>query len=129
MSRQGATPGGSMHLPNRQRTSCCSQQRCFVRWPPWSVTVEDQVSGHRVRPIRVYYPMLVFDGMEKTGIEMEGGAVSLELGGRGVRFSVLDPPNAILRRTSTTLRHRDGLIEPAVAKIAGRRAVYRITAK
>ncbi len=92
------------------------------------VTVEDQFDGAAVRRMRVTYPMLVFDGQEKTKIDISGNRVSLELDGRGVRFSVLQPQGVVLRRSGTTLAHRNGLIESAVAEIDGRRAVYRIAA-
>ena len=93
------------------------------------VTVEDQFDGAAVRSMRVTYPMLVFDGQKETKIDVHGNGVSLELDGRGVRFSVLEPNAVVLRRSGTTLGHRNGLVESAVAEIVGRRAVYRIAAE
>ncbi len=92
------------------------------------VTVEDTLDSAAVRSMRVTSPMLVFDGRKKTQIDVSGNRAVLKLDGRGVQFSVLEPEGTVLRRTGTTLSHRNGLIEPVVAEIAGRRAVYRIAA-
>jgi hypothetical protein len=88
------------------------------------VTMESVVEG--ARSLRVYYPMLVFDGEERTAIRLEGNAVTLALRGGAVRFRVIEPAGARLERTGKELAHRNGMIEPVFAGVAGNRAVYRI---
>ncbi len=89
------------------------------------VTVEDRCDA-AVRRMRITYPMLTFDGRTKTNIEIDGSRISLKRDGRGVSFRLLEPEGAVLRRSGETLNHRNGLIEPATAEIAGHRVVYRI---
>lgn len=95
---------------------------------PAGVTVADELSGAGVKGLRVNYPMLVFDGLEKTDIQMQGNAVTLRLAGSGVKFAVTEPAGAVLRRTGKELGHRNGMVEPLYAEIAGLRASYRIEA-
>ena len=88
------------------------------------VTVEGVLSG--AKAMRVYYPMLVFDGLEETKIEMAGSAVTLSLRDGAVRFEVLEPSGVELHRTGKRLDFRNGEAEAAYADIPGLRAVYRI---
>lgn len=94
---------------------------------PSGVTVTDELSGSGER-MRVLWPMLVSDGLSETRVEINGNSASLVLGGRGNRFSVLEPAGVVLSRSGKPLSHRNGTIETAVAEFSGKRAVYRITA-
>jgi hypothetical protein len=96
---------------------------------PNGVTVEDVITGDKIEAMRVHYPMLVFDGQNKTRIDMKGNTVKLTLAGKSVRFTILEPATARLTRAGKQLKHRNGLIEPAVAELPGNRTVYRITAQ
>ncbi len=91
-----------------------------------SVTVEDELTGGDVQRMRVYYPMLVFDGLERTQVTLDGPAVSLKLAGRGILFEILKPQGVRLQRTGELLTHRNGMTEPAFGEWSGRRAEYRI---
>jgi hypothetical protein len=90
------------------------------------VTVEDDVAGGEGDAMRVYYPMLVFDGRDRTKVELSGASVKLTMAGRSVRFTILVPKDAKLHRTGKELKHRNGLVEPVVAEFKDGRAVYRI---
>lgn len=94
---------------------------------PGRVTVEDKISGDGIRKMRVYYPMLVFDGQEESKVSMAGSSVKLELGGGSSRFEILEPAGVQLRRTGVRLDFRNGQAEGAYAEIDGFRAVYRIS--
>jgi len=113
--------------PRKDRATLALRLTETITVEPNGVTVEDELSGGDIQAMRVYYPMLVFDGLEKTKVQMEGNTVALKLGSRGVRFTILEPRNAILQRTGKTLVHRNGLVEAAFAEFNGRRAVYRIS--
>jgi len=107
-----------------------------VTWPDVSqtitvdrggVTVEDLVTARDVSSIRVNYPMLVFDGATETDVQLNGNSVTLALGGKGVKFTLTEPAGTRLKRSGTRLKHRNGLVEAAIAEAPGTRMVYRIT--
>ena len=93
------------------------------------VMIEDAVTAKDIDAMRVYYPMLVFDGERKTEVAMKGNTVKLTLANKSVNFTVLDPETAQLQRSGQELNHRNGIIEPVFAEMAGNRIVYHITAK
>lgn len=95
---------------------------------PAGVTVEDEVAGAKIEAMRTAWPMLVFDGLEKTGVQIEGSSATLRLNGRGVRFEVLEPRNVTLQRSGQVLKHRNGEVEAAFAEFNGTRSVVRLTA-
>ena len=124
--------------PTRFRVSLCA----FVRLPegpapvrltqtilvePSGVTVTDDLGATGER-MRVTWPMLVSDGAQQTQVEMSGNTATLRLGGRGTRFTLLEPAGVTLIRSGKPLCHRNGTIEAATAEFAGKRAVYRIDA-
>ena len=74
----------------------------------------------------MYYPMLVFDGLEETKVQLAGNAVTLTLWDGSIRYEVLEPAGVELKRAGTRLDHRNGQVEAAYADIKGLRAVYRI---
>jgi hypothetical protein len=94
---------------------------------PSGVTVTDEIAGD-VERLRVTWPMLVSDGAAETRIDLSGNSVSLKLGDRGTRFSLLEPAGVTLSRAGNRIPHRNGHVEAATAEFAGKRAVYRITA-
>jgi hypothetical protein len=59
---------------------------------------------------------------------MAGSMATLRLGGRGTRFTLLEPAGVPLVRSGKSLGHRNGTVEIATAEFAGKRAVYRIEA-
>ena len=79
--------------------------------------------------MRVYYPMLIFDGLEEAKVKMARNSVTLALRDGTVRFEVLEPSGVKLQRTGQRLDFRNGEAEAACAEIRGLRAVYRITGK
>jgi hypothetical protein len=95
---------------------------------PAGVSVIDSVAGGGINGLRVYYPMLITDGADTTTVQLSGNAVTLGLKGRGARFSVVRPANAVLARTNSPRNHRNGRAELAYADVAGRVAEYRVTA-
>jgi hypothetical protein len=93
---------------------------------PNGVTVEDVVEGKDIKGMRVYYPMLVFDGLEETKVRLEGSELTLSLRDGKVHFELLEPSGVKLVRSGTRLDHRNGRVEAAYSDIPGLRAVYRI---
>ncbi len=92
------------------------------------VTVEDEITKDGVDAIRVCYPMLVFDGRDKTKVVMAKDTVQLSLADKSVNFTVIEPKGVTLQRTGKQLSHRNGMVDTAFADATGRRLVYRITA-
>jgi len=92
------------------------------------VTVEDEITKDGVEAIRVYFPILVFDGKDKTKVVMEKNTVKLSLAGKSVKFTVMGPRGVTLQRSGKQLKHRNGMVEAAFAETTGKRLVYRITA-
>jgi len=72
--------------------------------------------------------MLVSGGAEPTHVELTGNTATLRLGGRGTRFTLLEPSGVSLVRSGKPLGHRNGTVEIATAEFSGKRAVYRIEA-
>lgn len=95
---------------------------------PAGVTVRDEITGGSVQSLRISYPMLIFDGLEKTQIQLSGNTLTMSLGGKGVQFTVVEPAGVTLHRSAKELNHRNGIVEPIYADVPGRTAVYRIQA-
>jgi hypothetical protein len=93
------------------------------------VDVEDSIAGDGVKQMRIYYPMLVFDGTEEAKVRMDGNRVDLSLWDGSIAFTLLEPQNTKLQRTGKQLDYRNGMIEGAYADIAGTTARYRISVK
>jgi hypothetical protein len=91
------------------------------------VTVEDVITADGADAARVYFPMLVFDGKDETKVAMDGNTVTLELAGKSVKFTVLEPQGLMLQRSGEQLTHQNGMMEAAFAEAKGKRVVYRIS--
>ena len=89
------------------------------------ITIEDKIEGG-VDSMRVYYPMTLFDGAERSKIEMAKDSVTLSLRDGSVRFRMIEPAGIELARTGKPLVNRNGELEGAYADVHGLRAVYRI---
>ena len=62
---------------------------------PSGVTITDEITGSGER-MRVTWPMLVSDGAEPTQVAMTDNTATLRLGGRGTRFTLLEPAGVSL---------------------------------
>ena len=91
------------------------------------VTVEDVVTAPNAGSIRVSFPMLVFDGKERTKVELKDSQLHLSLNGKTIHFTVLEPSGLRLKRSGKELKHRNGMVEEVSAEAAGERIVYRIS--
>ena len=91
------------------------------------VTVEDLVTVTDTEAMRVTFPMLVFDGATKTAVTMKNNAVTLTLADKSVNFAIIEPNAVKLKRSGKELKHRNGIVEAAVAESSGKRMVYRIS--
>lgn len=78
------------------------------------------------RSPRITFPLMMFDGQTETKVVMDGKTVSLESGGRGVQFTVLEPSDATLTRSGTRLAHRNGMVEPLVIESPSGNIEYSI---
>jgi hypothetical protein len=92
---------------------------------PNGITIEDQLSGD-CKKMRVYYPMLVFDGLEGSKVNLSKNSLKLFLNGGGIHFEMIEPGNSILKRTNKSLISTNGFIEAAYSDIHGKKAVYQI---
>jgi hypothetical protein len=96
---------------------------------PGAVTVENILEGGDVSQLRVSFPMLVFDGKERTAIEMKGNSVKLTLDHTSTRFTVVEPKSCKLQRSGREIPHRNGVVEEAFVETSEKSIVYRITAE
>jgi hypothetical protein len=85
------------------------------------------VTGEGIDGLRIYFPMLVFDGLERSVVELSANSAVLRLRDGGVRFKLLKPAGARLRGTGRELGHRNGVVEPLFAQVRGNRAVFSIS--
>ena len=53
----------------------------------------------------------------------------MKLAGKRVKFTVMEPENAVLRRSGNKLEHRNGVVEDVFAETPGKRLAYRITSE
>lgn len=93
---------------------------------PNEVFVEDKISGKEIDQLRIYYPMLIFNGKDKTEIQMDRKTLRMQLEQKSVSFEILDSKESKLVRTGQTLKHRNGLVEPVYFDANGLSAQYRI---
>ncbi len=91
------------------------------------ITVNDQLEGD-VQKARVYYPMLVFDGEEKTAITTNKHQVNLYLRDGGVCFESIYPKRSTIQHIHTQHSFRNGYAEVAFFDIEGKEMTYRISA-
>ena len=91
------------------------------------VTVTDKVEG--AEALRIYYPMLVNDGLEPTQVNLDGSSVTLRLRNAGIRFAMLEPKGGSLVRTGKKLISFNGEVEPAYIDLTGSEATFRISAE
>jgi len=90
------------------------------------VKVEDSVAGAGVKDIRIYYPMLVFDGLEPTQVQVEANTARLALRDGSIRFTLDQPRGVALQRTGLRLDFRNGQAEALYANISGTTATYSL---
>lgn len=92
------------------------------------ITVTDKLKGN-TKGMRVYYPMLIDDGSEKTTVSFDKQGVRLFLRDGEMAFYPLYPRSATVKRTGKKLSYRNGFAEGAYFDIQGKKAVYKITCK
>lgn len=91
------------------------------------VLVKDNLTG-KIKGMRVYYPMLVEDGEEKTRIKIKDNQLNLFLRDGGLVFKAIYPPKSIIKRCGNHLSYRNGFAEGAYFDVTKNEAVYRISA-
>lgn len=92
------------------------------------ITVENEITGTNGLK-RLTWPMLVFDGETRVDEEMTDSSISLELNGKGVRFSIIEPMETKLDRSGVQLNHRNGIVEATYAEFSGAKVRYQLQAK
>ncbi len=95
---------------------------------PDAVLVENTVEGGDALQLRIYYPMLVFDGLNETDVQIDHNSVCLWLQDKGIRLEAVKPSGIGLVRSGQKLNHRNGIVEPVYWDVNGTTAHYRITA-
>jgi hypothetical protein len=84
----------------------------------------DGVTVATKSPVR--FPMLMFDGKEEAMATLDGRQATLELGACGIRFKVLAPSDATLRRSGQRVSHRNGIVEALIVDSRGQDVVYSL---
>jgi rhamnogalacturonyl hydrolase YesR len=84
--------------------------------------VRVEVSG---KP-RITFPLLTFDGAEKSVIATSGNRLSVANRSGAVDVRLLEPSDAVWHRTGLMLEHRNGMVEVAEAVSKGQPFVYEI---
>jgi hypothetical protein len=64
---------------------------------------------------QVAFPMLVFNGREKTDIQITNNIVNLMLEGKWVQVEITRPREASWKRSGEVIKHRNGEVERATA--------------
>lgn len=90
------------------------------------VTVEDSVTGPGIKEMRVYYPALVFDGLETSQITPDRDSLRVALRDKSVCFSILEPRGVRLRRGDERLNFRNGQAVGFYADVPATTARYKI---
>ncbi len=88
------------------------------------VNVYNEIEG-KVDSIRVSWPMLIDNGLYKSGITMQGNGIQLELENKQIKFEV-DGQNSILR-SRLNYNHRNGVVEPVYAVTKNKTISYTIS--
>jgi len=86
------------------------------------VTVENSSTN------RVAFPMLVFNGREKTDVQITNNIVNLKLEGKGVQVEITRPREASWKRSGEVIKHRNGEVERATAATEQKGITYIIHA-
>ncbi len=92
------------------------------------ISVENEIAGTNGLK-RLSWPMLVFDGENKVDVEMIDASISLELNGKGVRFTIIEPGEMKLDRSGVQLNHRNGIVETSFTEFSGNKISYKLQAK
>ena len=90
------------------------------------VTVEDELTGD-VPLMRVTWPMLTFNGETYTNVQVNKNMAVLELEGKSIQFTAIEPVGVSLVRSGMQYGHRNGMVEPLYFEFKGNRAVYSIS--
>ncbi|MEI7947421.1 MAG: hypothetical protein WCJ02_12025 [bacterium] len=77
---------------------------------------------------RVAFPMLVFNGREKTDIQITSNIVNLKLEGKGVQVEITRPREASWKRSGEAVKHRNGDVERVTATTEQNGITYIIRA-
>lgn len=91
------------------------------------ITVTDEWDSKIPGELRIYYPALIFDGLEKTKIEMSSNTLELYLREGGTKFEILEPKDAELQRSIKKMINFNGEIEPIFFDTNQNKAKYRIS--
>ena len=94
---------------------------------PEGLRVENAVEAPDAKTLRIYFPLLVTDGLENTKVSINGSRLSVSLCGAGETFQILSPANAKLQRLGQQFLHWNGMIEPVYADLPALQATYTIT--
>jgi hypothetical protein len=112
-----------------------------VRYPSWNgalvsevmtlnntgLTGKSTVNGAGISSIRLYYPMLQFDGLENTVVALSNNTVKMNLRKDSLQFSVVSPSGVQLKRAPYTKMSWNGQMQPLYADIAARGVIYKIS--
>lgn len=90
------------------------------------ITVRDMLKG-KLSKMRICYPVLADDGMEKTKISFLEGKVRLQFRDEQVCFHVLSPRNAMVRNKGKRIAYRNGYADIAYFESDKNVMKYRIT--
>lgn len=77
---------------------------------------------------RVTFPILVFNGREKTDVQITNNIVNLKLEGKGIQVEITRPREASWQRSGEVIKHRNGDIERATAATEQKGITYVIRA-
>lgn len=93
-----------------------------------AITVTSEFKGMKGKK-RINWPMLVFDGKENVEVGLKDSEVSLELRGKGVHFSILEPENVKLERSGRPIKYVNGMAEVVFAEFLGDKVIYSLKSK
>jgi hypothetical protein len=89
------------------------------------ITVEDELLCQTSK-MRITWPMLTFNGKDKTDVQIDGNTATLRLEDKSIRFTALEPANSSLSRSGKEYGHRNGIVESLFFDFQGNKAKYCI---
>lgn len=92
------------------------------------ITVRDELKG-QLKGLRACYPMLIDDGLEKTGINLQTKKVTLQSRNSKISFEALMPGDVHIKRKNQVLSYRNGYADIAYFETNGKITCYKISAE
>ena len=110
-----------IHELCKEGKQCSIQETISIK--EGKIIVQTEFKGIKGRK-RISWPMLISDGKDDVAVELTENSASLILNEKGVRFSILVPEVAELKKSGTSINHINGIAEAIHAEFSGTTVTY-----